>query len=84
MRDGLRAFRPDGHRIAHVAEVDGVTWVDDSKATNPHAAQSSLQAYEPVVWVAGGLAKGARFDDLVQRRPRPAAGRRTARARPRT
>ena len=65
VRDGLRAFRPDGHRIAHVAEAEGVTWVDDSKATNPHAAQSSLSAYEPVVWVAGGLAKGARFDDLV-------------------
>jgi len=65
VRDGLRAFRPDGHRIAIVAEVDGVTWVDDSKATNPHAAQSSLQGYDPVVWVAGGLAKGARFDDLV-------------------
>ncbi len=66
VRDGLRAFRPDGHRIATVAEFDGVTWVDDSKATNPHAAQSSLSAYDPVVWVAGGLAKGARFDELVQ------------------
>jgi UDP-N-acetylmuramoylalanine--D-glutamate ligase len=66
VRDGLRAFRPDGHRIAHVAAHDGITWVDDSKATNPHAAQSSLQAYDPVVWIAGGLAKGARFDDLVQ------------------
>ena len=65
VRDGLRAFRPDGHRIAVVGERDGVTWVDDSKATNPHAAQSSLQAYDPVVWVAGGLAKGARFDELV-------------------
>lgn len=65
VREGLRSFRPDGHRIATVAEIDGVTWVDDSKATNPHAAQSSLQAYEPVVWVAGGLAKGARFDELV-------------------
>ena len=65
VRDGLRAFRPDGHRIALVAEADGVAWVDDSKATNPHAAQSSLRAYDPVVWVAGGLAKGARFDDLV-------------------
>jgi len=65
VRDGLRAFRPDGHRIALVAEADGVTWVDDSKATNPHAAQSSLRAYESVVWVAGGLAKGARFDELV-------------------
>ena len=66
VRDGLRTFRPDGHRIATVAEIDGVTWVDDSKATNPHAAQSSLSAYDPVVWVAGGLAKGARFDELVQ------------------
>ncbi len=66
VRDGLRAFRPDGHRIATVAVIDGVTWVDDSKATNPHAAQSSLSAYDPVVWVAGGLAKGARFDELVQ------------------
>jgi UDP-N-acetylmuramoylalanine--D-glutamate ligase len=65
VREGLRAFRPDGHRIAVVAEHDGITWVDDSKATNPHAAQASLLAYDPVVWVAGGLAKGARFDDLV-------------------
>ncbi|WP_436698293.1 UDP-N-acetylmuramoyl-L-alanine--D-glutamate ligase [Nocardioides sp. BYT-33-1] len=66
VRDGLRAFRPDGHRIAVVAEHAGVTWVDDSKATNPHAAASSLSAFEPVVWVAGGLAKGASFDDLVR------------------
>jgi UDP-N-acetylmuramoylalanine--D-glutamate ligase len=65
VRDGLRSFRPDGHRIAVVGEKDGVIWVDDSKATNPHAAQSSLQAYDPVVWIAGGLAKGARFDELV-------------------
>ena len=67
VRDGLRAFRPDAHRIALVAEADGVTWIDDSKATNPHAAGSSLSAYEPVVWVAGGLAKGATFDELVER-----------------
>jgi UDP-N-acetylmuramoylalanine--D-glutamate ligase len=66
VRDGLRAFEPDGHRIAEVAELEGVRYVDDSKATNPHAAQSSLAAYDPVVWVAGGLAKGARFEDLVQ------------------
>ena len=66
VRDGLRGFRLDGHRIAVVAEQAGITWVDDSKATNPHAALSSLRAYDPVVWVAGGLAQGARFDDLVQ------------------
>jgi UDP-N-acetylmuramoylalanine--D-glutamate ligase len=66
VRDGLRSFRPDGHRIETVIQHDGVTWVDDSKATNPHAAKSSLLAYDPVVWIAGGLAKGATFDGLVE------------------
>jgi UDP-N-acetylmuramoylalanine--D-glutamate ligase len=65
IQQALREFRPDGHRIAEVAVIDGVTWIDDSKATNPHAALASLSAYDPVVWVAGGLAKGAEFDDLV-------------------
>ena len=65
VRQALRAFRPDGHRIAEVGVLDDVTWIDDSKATNPHAALASLRAYDPVVWVAGGLAKGAAFDDLV-------------------
>jgi UDP-N-acetylmuramoylalanine--D-glutamate ligase len=65
VRDGLRGFTPDPHRIARVAEADGVVWVDDSKATNPHAADASLRAFDHVVWVAGGLAKGATFDDLV-------------------
>jgi UDP-N-acetylmuramoylalanine--D-glutamate ligase len=65
VRDGLRAFRPDAHRIADVATVGGVRYVDDSKATNPHAAAASLGAYERIVWIAGGLAKGATFDDLV-------------------
>jgi UDP-N-acetylmuramoylalanine--D-glutamate ligase len=67
VRDGLRAFVPEPHRIAHVVTVDGVSWVDDSKATNPHAAEASLSAYDPVVWVAGGLLKGADVDDLVRR-----------------
>jgi UDP-N-acetylmuramoylalanine--D-glutamate ligase len=67
VREALREFRPDGHRIAEVARFDGITWVDDSKATNPPAAQASLEAYDHVVWIAGGLAKGAHFDDLVQR-----------------
>ncbi|MEU2466259.1 UDP-N-acetylmuramoyl-L-alanine--D-glutamate ligase [Streptomyces sp. NPDC049952] len=65
VRDGLRAFRPDAHRIEHVADVAGVTYIDDSKATNTHAAEASLAAYEPIVWIAGGLAKGATFDGLV-------------------
>ncbi|MEX0171628.1 UDP-N-acetylmuramoyl-L-alanine--D-glutamate ligase [Streptomyces sp. LMG1-1-1.1] len=65
VRDGLKAFRPDPHRIELVEEVQGVAYVDDSKATNTHAAEASLAAYDPIVWIAGGLAKGATFDDLV-------------------
>ncbi|GCD46485.1 UDP-N-acetylmuramoyl-L-alanine--D-glutamate ligase [Streptomyces paromomycinus] len=67
VRDGLRAFHPDAHRIEHVADVSGVAYVDDSKATNTHAAEASLAAYEHIVWIAGGLAKGATFDELVQK-----------------
>ncbi|MFF8602969.1 UDP-N-acetylmuramoyl-L-alanine--D-glutamate ligase [Streptomyces sp. NPDC015232] len=65
VRDGLRAFRPDPHRIELVEEIQGVVYVDDSKATNTHAAEASLAAYDPIVWIAGGLAKGATFDELV-------------------
>ncbi len=65
VRDALTDFRPGAHRIAEVARVGEVTWIDDSKATNPPAAAASLMAYDPVVWIAGGLAKGATFDDLV-------------------
>ncbi|WP_338497003.1 UDP-N-acetylmuramoyl-L-alanine--D-glutamate ligase [Streptomyces sp. SJL17-4] len=67
VRDGLKAFRPDPHRIELVEEVQGIAYVDDSKATNTHAAEASLAAYDPIVWIAGGLAKGATFDELVQK-----------------
>ncbi len=62
---GLRTFRPAPHRNALVSTVDGVDYVDDSKATNPHAASASLAAYERVVWIAGGLLKGVAVDDFV-------------------
>jgi UDP-N-acetylmuramoylalanine--D-glutamate ligase len=67
VRDGLRAFTPAGHRIARVGAFEGVEFVDDSKATNAHAALTSLTAYSRVVWIAGGMAKGQSFDDLVIR-----------------
>jgi UDP-N-acetylmuramoylalanine--D-glutamate ligase len=70
VRDGLRQFQPAAHRIATVGTVNEVLYVDDSKATNTHAADMSLRAYEPVVWVAGGLAKGQTFDELVKRHAR--------------
>jgi UDP-N-acetylmuramoylalanine--D-glutamate ligase len=67
IRDGLAGYRPEPHRNAFVTTVDGVTYVDDSKATNPHAALASLLAYPRVVWVAGGQLKGVDPDDLVRR-----------------
>lgn len=66
IRDGLRTFTPAPHRIAAVGERAGVTYIDDSKATNAHAARTSLLAYQSVVWIAGGMAKGQHFDELVQ------------------
>ncbi|GAA0962744.1 UDP-N-acetylmuramoyl-L-alanine--D-glutamate ligase [Virgisporangium aurantiacum] len=65
VRRGLAGYVPEPHRNALVATVDGVAYVDDSKATNPHAAVGSLTAYPRVVWVAGGQLKGVDPDDLV-------------------
>jgi len=65
IRDGLRSWQPAPHRIAHVGQVAGVDYIDDSKATNTHAAATSLTAYQSVVWIAGGMAKGQDFDELV-------------------
>ncbi|HYH30015.1 MAG TPA: UDP-N-acetylmuramoyl-L-alanine--D-glutamate ligase [Pseudonocardia sp.] len=69
VRDGLDDFRPGPHRGGVVGTVDGVRYRDDSKATNPHAAAASLaaQAPTPVVWIVGGLLKGASVDELVAR-----------------
>jgi UDP-N-acetylmuramoylalanine--D-glutamate ligase len=63
----LSSFQVGRHRAELVAVVDGVSYVDDSKATNPHAAEASLLAYPRAVWIAGGLLKGASVDDTVQR-----------------
>lgn len=65
IRDGLRSWQPAPHRIAHVGQIAGVDYIDDSKATNTHAAATSLTAYKSVVWIAGGMAKGQDFDELV-------------------
>jgi UDP-N-acetylmuramoylalanine--D-glutamate ligase len=62
---GLRTFVPDPHRNELVLDRNGVAWVDDSKATNPHAARASLLAYPRVVWIAGGQLKGVDITDLI-------------------
>ncbi|MBB5077106.1 UDP-N-acetylmuramoyl-L-alanine--D-glutamate ligase [Nonomuraea endophytica] len=66
VRQGLRDFVPDPHRMSFVERVAEVDYVDDSKATNPHAAAAALAAYPSVVWVAGGQLKGADVEDLVR------------------
>jgi UDP-N-acetylmuramoylalanine--D-glutamate ligase len=64
---GLSGYVPQPHRNAPVAQVCGVAYVDDSKATNPHAALASLLSYPRVVWIAGGQLKGVDPDELVSR-----------------
>jgi UDP-N-acetylmuramoylalanine--D-glutamate ligase len=66
VRAALAGFTLDRHRIELVATAGGVTWIDDSKATNPHAAAASLRAYPSIVWVVGGLLKGVDIDPLVR------------------
>ena len=65
IKTALINFKLDAHRIELVAEKHGVRWIDDSKATNPHAAAASLNSFENVVWVVGGLLKGVDLSDLV-------------------
>ena len=62
----IKEFRLDHHRLEIVLEKDGITWIDDSKATNPHAALAALKSQLRSIWIAGGLAKGAAMDELVK------------------
>jgi UDP-N-acetylmuramoylalanine--D-glutamate ligase len=67
IQKALQEFKPGRHRIETVFESDSITWVNDSKATNPHAASASLMSHLSVVWIAGGLAKGADMSSLIRR-----------------
>lgn len=65
VKAALQGFTADHHRTEVIAVAGGVTWIDDSKATNPHAAGAALRAYPSIVWIAGGLLKGIDPDELV-------------------
>jgi UDP-N-acetylmuramoylalanine--D-glutamate ligase len=67
IRDAIRSFAVDRHRTEIVLVHEGVTYVDDSKATNAHAANAALAAFDSVVWIAGGLLKGVDPAPLVKR-----------------
>ena len=74
IRDAVAAFTVDHHRTETVAVSGGIRFVDDSKATNPHAASASIEAFDHVVWIVGGLLKGVVIDDLVARNSRRLRG----------
>lgn len=60
-------FRPGAHRRTLITDASGVRWVNDSKATNPHAALASIRAARgPVILIAGGLSKGIDLDPLTR------------------
>lgn len=63
----IKNFKLDKHRIEFVANQSGVLWFDDSKATNAHAAEASIQSFENVIWVVGGLLKGVDIRPLIIR-----------------
>jgi UDP-N-acetylmuramoylalanine--D-glutamate ligase len=63
---GLKAFQIDHHRLERVGEFAGMTWIDDSKATNPHAAIASLKSFTDVIWIVGGLIKGADLQPVME------------------
>jgi UDP-N-acetylmuramoylalanine--D-glutamate ligase len=66
MCNALKTFKGLDHRMQRVAEIHGVTWVNDSKATNIGACVAALQGYErKVILIAGGDAKGADMKELT-------------------
>jgi len=65
IQEGLAAYAVAGHRGAVVHEHGGISYIDNSKATNPHAADAALEGFDSVVWVAGGQLKGADVDELI-------------------
>ena len=67
IRLALQNFKLGRHRIEIVFSSNEVNWINDSKATNPHAAAASLMSTLSAIWIAGGLAKGAEMADLIKR-----------------
>jgi UDP-N-acetylmuramoylalanine--D-glutamate ligase len=65
VRSALQNFSLGRHRIEEVANINGISWVNDSKATNPHATVASLNSALSSIWIAGGLAKGAEMQELI-------------------
>ena len=65
IKKAIQSFKLAPHRVQLVAEVGGVRFIDDSKATNAHAAAGSLSSFESVIWIVGGLLKGVDVSELL-------------------
>lgn len=66
-REALRNFRVSAHRIELIADHEDVRYINDSKATNAHAAAASLSSFESIVWILGGQLKGVDITELIAR-----------------
>lgn len=67
IQEGLDTFTPPPHRLEKVAVVHGVTWINDSKATNVDSVFYALQAVDtPTVWIVGGQDKGNDYSPLFK------------------
>jgi UDP-N-acetylmuramoylalanine--D-glutamate ligase len=69
VRAGISAFKPLPHRLQPIGEIGGVLFVDDSKATNPHATLAAVRGFEDVVLIAGGRSKGIDLRPLAEAVP---------------
>ena len=67
VQQAIRGYQAAEHRIQPVAKADDVLWINDTKATNPHAAAAALESFSEVVWIAGGIPKGVDYDPLIKR-----------------
>lgn len=66
VRAGIQNYEPGAHRMQLVAKAEDVLWVNDSKATNPHATDASLRGFKNIIWIAGGLSKGVDYQQLIK------------------
>ena len=63
----LKSFRGIEHRLEFVAEINGIKFINDSKATNPDAAQKAIEAVDgPIILIAGGYDKKSDYTDFVK------------------
>ena len=66
IRSAIRSFKLDSHRMELILDKNGISWIDDSKATNPHAAAASLNSFENIIWIVGGLLKGVDISEVIE------------------